>query len=55
MEYLLEHFEDWKGFYNEFTTEIIRAMNLNNPKLIRRASAPLRGKRSMYPNSEVKR
>ncbi|KAJ0124188.1 Zinc metalloproteinase dpy-31 [Fusarium oxysporum f. sp. albedinis] len=43
MEYLLKHFEDWKGFYNEFTTETIRATNLNNPELIRRASAPLRG------------
>ncbi|RKK06782.1 hypothetical protein BFJ65_g18336 [Fusarium oxysporum f. sp. cepae] len=43
MEYLLEHFEDWKGFYNEFTTETIRATNLNDPELIGRASAPLRG------------
>jgi hypothetical protein len=33
MEYLLEHFEDWKGFYNEFTTETIRATNLNDPEL----------------------
>ncbi|KAH7460470.1 hypothetical protein FOMA001_g19496 [Fusarium oxysporum f. sp. matthiolae] len=43
MEYLLEHFEDWKGFYNEFTAETIRATNLNDPELIGRASAPLRG------------
>uniref|UniRef100_A0A0D2YKL0 HAT C-terminal dimerisation domain-containing protein n=1 Tax=Fusarium oxysporum (strain Fo5176) TaxID=660025 RepID=A0A0D2YKL0_FUSOF len=43
MEYLLEHFEDWKGFYNEFRTETRRATNLNDPELIGRASAPLRG------------
>ncbi|RKK06792.1 hypothetical protein BFJ65_g18346 [Fusarium oxysporum f. sp. cepae] len=49
MEYLLEHFEDWKGFYNEFTTEIIRATNLNDPELIGRASAPLRGLTSGRP------
>ncbi|KNB16592.1 hypothetical protein FOXG_14416 [Fusarium oxysporum f. sp. lycopersici 4287] len=32
-----------KGFYNEFATETIRATNLNDPELIGRASAPLRG------------
>ncbi|KJZ75821.1 hypothetical protein HIM_04645 [Hirsutella minnesotensis 3608] len=30
MEYLLEHFEDWKGFYNEVTTETIRETNLDD-------------------------
>ncbi|KAM5529131.1 transposase-like protein [Fusarium oxysporum f. sp. phaseoli] len=49
MEYLLEHFEDWKGFYNEFTTGTIRATNLNDPELIGRASAPLRGLTSGRP------
>jgi hypothetical protein len=30
MEYLLEHFEDWKGFYNEVTTKTIRETNLDD-------------------------
>ena len=43
MEYLLKHFEDWKGFYNEVTTKAIRATNLNDLEPIGRASASLRG------------
>ena len=30
MEYLLEHFEDWNGFYSEVTTETIRETNLDD-------------------------
>lgn len=42
MEYLLEHFEDWKGFYNQATSETIRVTNLDDLEPIGTAPAPLR-------------
>ncbi|OHW95676.1 transposase-like protein [Colletotrichum incanum] len=38
MEYLLEHFEDWKGFYNGVTAETIRETNLDDLKPVGKAS-----------------
>lgn len=40
MEYLLEHFEDWKGFYNEVTAKTIRVTNLDDLEPIGIASTP---------------
>ncbi|KAJ6437054.1 peptidyl-prolyl cis-trans isomerase-like 4 [Purpureocillium lavendulum] len=42
MEYLLEHFEDWKGFYNEVTAETVRATNMDDLEPIGTPSASLR-------------
>ncbi|OAQ59517.1 transposase [Purpureocillium lilacinum] len=42
MEYLLEHFEDCKGFYNEVTAETVRATNLDDLEPIKTPSAPVK-------------
>lgn len=40
MEYLLEHFEDWKGFYNEATVKAVQQTNVGAPGQIERLSTP---------------
>jgi hypothetical protein len=49
MEYLLEHFEEWKGFYDEVTAETIRVTNLDDLEPIGIASTPLAGPRPDRP------
>lgn len=43
MEYLLEHLEQWKSFYDEVIAETLRAANMNED-----------GVRSMEKGSEVR-
>ncbi|RKK18989.1 hypothetical protein BFJ67_g17659 [Fusarium oxysporum f. sp. cepae] len=53
MEYLLEHFEDWKVFYSEVTTETVGETHLDAAELI--ATAPANFRERNHRPSRVRR